>query len=51
MPYRLVRVAKGAGYYVENIITKKRFSKKPLPKLRAINQKNLLEKIEERKNK
>ena len=51
MPYRLIKANKNAGYYVENIKTKKRYSNKPITKEKANRQKSLLEKIEKQENK
>ncbi len=49
MPYKLKKMKN--GYYVENIKTKEKFSKKPIPKSNAIKQKYVLELIDKNKNK
>tara|TARA_R100000951_G_C2558446_1_gene154806 strand:- start:272 stop:442 length:171 start_codon:yes stop_codon:yes gene_type:complete len=49
MPFKLIK--KGVGYFVENILTKKRYSNKPITKEKANRQKSLLEKIEKIENK
>ena len=44
MPYELIK--RGSGYVVRNTITKKEYSKKPIPKTRAESQMKLLYGIE-----
>tara|TARA_R100000655_G_scaffold14351_1_gene31948 strand:+ start:127 stop:282 length:156 start_codon:yes stop_codon:yes gene_type:complete len=49
MPYKLLK--SGNKYYVENVETKYKYSKKPIIKSKAEKQKKILETIEKSKSK